>query len=294
MTLLLSVIFIFFSCKSTPDLAPVDAFDLLSTDAALYMTVPVQANQEFAASAIQKVAKVAESDAKKIIERLDFAYISIDSKNELQLSAGGNIPTTLAGLALTEKNGWTAGAVENQAVYTQKQTAYQLCLPSSSNAFLSRDISPMAKKFNQIAYGGGEKKSAENDLSATVSENREKLLSETLDAYQFKFLHENLGADIMLYSPNPPVFLRNFLGGVEVGVPVSSLYAKLSKYEEYSGGFNVTLVLNLNDARTIKAVAASMKLAFFPIAVKIEQTGEKQLTITDLPVSQRQLLSMIK
>ena len=293
LTVLLALSANFFSCKSTPDLAPVDAFELLDSDAALYLTVPVQANQEFVTAAVRKIANVAESDAQKIAERLDTAYIAIDSKNELQLSASGNIPTSFVGLALSEKNGWQAGAVEGQLAYTHKQTGYQLCLPSSSNAFLSRDISPMTKKFNRIAYADfpAEKVPAE---VAQNSENQQKLLSETLSEFQFKYLHENIASDIMLYSPNPQAFLRNFMSGVNVGVPVSSAYAKLTKYEESSGGFNVTLVLNLSDSRTIKATAAAMKLAFFPIAVKIAQTGQSQLTISDLPVSQKQLLSMIR
>lgn len=285
----------FFSCKSAPELNSVDPFDLLDTDSALYLTVPVQPNKDFVVSAIQKVAKTAESDAEKIAERLDTAYISISPKGKMQLSANGNIPQTFVGFALSEKNGWESGVVEQQTIYTHRQTQYHLCMPTSSNAFLSNDIVPMVKKFNQIAYAGFDstgKKTAENQEKSNLSS--EKLVSETLNETAFKFLHENVATDIMLYSPNPAAFLRNFLGGVNVGTPVTSIYARFSKYQKSNDEFNVTLILNLSDPRTVKAAAAAMKLAFFPIAVKISQTAQSQITIADLPVSQKKLLSMLR
>ena len=285
----------FFSCKSTPDLAPVDAFELLDSDAALYLTVPVQANQEFVTAAVRKIANVAESDAQKIAERLDTAYIAIDSKNELQLSASGNIPTSFVGLALSEKNGWQAGAVEGQLAYTHKQTGYQLCLPSSSNAFLSRDISPMVEKFNRIAYADfpAEKVPAE---VAQNSENQQKLLSETIGEKQFQYLHEKLTGDIMLYSPNPRIFIKNFIGALDVNTSVTSVYANLSQYRGVKEQFNVKMILNLADARTVKATIALLKVGFFGSAIpaKVVQTGQSQITITDLPVTQAQLLSVLR
>ena len=179
----------FFSCKSTPDLAPVDAFELLDGDAALYLTIPVQANQEFVTLAVQKVSGASESDSKKIAERLDMAYVAIGTNGEMQLSVSGKIPTTMASFALTEKKGWKASALEQQVCYTHSHTLYQLCLPSSSNAFLSHNIEPMIKRYNKIAYSS----LPENEKAENLSDSSSQLLSETLDEKSYAFINSVLG-----------------------------------------------------------------------------------------------------
>ena len=235
----------FFSCKSTPDLAPVDAFELLDGDAALYLTLPVQANADFVTSAIQKVAKVAQSDASKITERLDLAYVAVGQGGDLQLSASGNIPQSFLGLALNEKNGWKTSVIESQMAYTHTQTGYTLCLPSSSNAFLSQKIEPMTKRFNKIAYADfsdeilAKNKKLNSDSILSSKNSDVKILSETLSEKNYKFLHENLKDEIMLYSPNPRAFIKNMLGALDVNTSISSVYATLSQYRGVKEQFNV-------------------------------------------------------
>ncbi|MBR1536339.1 MAG: hypothetical protein IJ630_05325 [Treponema sp.] len=270
-----------FSCKSTPDIAPVDAFELLDGDAALYLTVPVQANSEFVTNAIQKIGKIAESDAKKITERLDMAYVAILPSGKIQLSASGNLPKAFASLALSEKNGWTAGAKEGHTFYTHKDTGFELCIPSSSNVFLAGNISQMAKRYNKIAY---------SDLTSD-----EKLLSQAISQSDYKYLHENISSNMMLYSPSPRFLLKNFFGALDVKTPVTSVYAAVSPYSEVKGyDYNVKLVLNLSDARTVKATEALLKVGLFGMASKISQTGQAQITIVELLLKKSQILALIK
>ena len=212
---------------------------------------------------------------------MDVAYIAMKANGELQLSCGGTIPTSFVGLALNEKNGWETGVVEQQTVYTHKQTNYQLCLPSPTNAFLSHDNLRMIKKFNQIAYADGT--------------SSEKLLSEVMSERNYKFLHENNSADIVLYSSNPLFFIKSFLSGVDVHTSITSIYAVLSQYRGVKPQFNVKLVLNLADARTVKATVALIKVGFFGagIPAKVVQSGQNQITISDMPVTQTQILSLL-
>ena len=266
-----------FSCKSTPDMAQVDPIELLDGDAALYITIPVQANQEFFSLAVQKISAVTEGDAKKITERLDTAFVSVSPFGDVQLSASGKIPQTFIGMALNEKKGWLPELVLQQTIYTHMQTKYQLCLPSSSNAFLSRNIRPMVSRFNKIAY--------------SEVENQEKLLSESLDDRACSFLHEVKSSDILIFAPSPKNFIKTFIGA-DVNTPVSSVYARLSQYRGVKDQFNVFLVLNLSDPRTTKACTALLKTLLFGVPAKIQQTGAQQITIADLPLSQNRILSM--
>lgn len=271
---------LFTSCKSTPDIAPVDPFELLDGDAALYLSVPVQANQDFVVSAIQKISGAAETDAQKIAGRLDTAFVAIGVNGEVQLSASGKIPQSFLGMALNEKKGWKGGVIEQQTVYTHQQSHYQLCLPSSSNAFLSNNIESMVKRFNKIAY---------SDMSIS-----EKLLSETLTQAELSIIHENQTPDIIMYSPVPQVFMRSMLGAGDVKTPVASFVAVLSQYRGVTDQFNVKFILNMSDSRTVKATMALLKTALFGVPAKVAQTGQKQITITDLPVSKARLLSIIR
>ena len=217
---------LFFSCKSTPDIAPVDPIELLDGNAALYITIPVQANQEFVSLAIQKLSGATESDAQKITDRLDTAFVSVSPFSEVQLSASGKIPQTFVGVALNEKKGWIPEIISQQTIYTHKHSQYQLCLPSSSNAFLSRSIEPMVNRFNKIAY--------------SESENPETLLSETFDHKAYSFLHDVKSSDILIYAPSPKSFVKTFLG-IDVNTPISSVYARLSQYRGVKEQFNVFL-----------------------------------------------------
>lgn len=281
-----------FSCKSTPDLAPVDPFDLLRTDAALYLSVPVPQNIDFVTRAIQKFAGTSESDAKKIAERLELAYVAVGAKGDVQFSAKGNIPVKMAGLVLTEKNGWKGGTSSGQVYFTHSRSRYELCLPSSSNAFLSYDIAPMIQKYNRFAYADfpPEKLTAEQTSSISSSE---KLLSETLSPTSYKFLHENASADIVAFSPNPKPFIKSFVG-FDVNVGVNSVYAVLSQYRGVESQFTVKLILNLSDARTVKATTVLLKTAMFGMPAKVVQSGQSQITITDLPVPREKILSMLQ
>ena len=99
----------------------------------------------------------------------------------------------------------------------------------------------------------------------------------------------------MLYSPNPRIFIRNFLGAVDVNTSISSIYANIRPYKEVKGyDYNVRLVLNLSDARTVKATEALLKVGLFGMAAKISQTGQSQITIVDLLLTKNQILSLIK
>lgn len=270
----------FFSCKSTPDIAPVDPFELLDGDAAVYLTIPVQAHQNFVVSAIQNLAGAAENDARKIAERLDTAYVSVGVNGEPQLSASGKIPTSFVGMALNEKKGWKASVIAQQTVYTHQQTLYQLCMPSSSNAFLAHDIEPMVHRFNKVAYS-----------DSSISE---QLFSQTLSDSVYNLLHENVSEDIVMYSSVPSVFIKSMLGKTDVKTPIESFVAVLSQYRGVEDQFNVRLTITMSDARTVKATTALLKTALFGVPAKISQTGQRQITISDLPVSKSRLLSMLK
>lgn len=278
-----------FSCKSGPELPSVDPFELLDGDAAIYLTIPVKPNQEFVKEAVKRLSDASESDAERIAGRLDMLYVAVGMSGEIQLSMSGKIPTTFLSMALSEKKGWRAAVMENQLYYTHSQSLYQLCAPTSSVVFLSRDIGPMIRRYNKLAY-------SEPPLSEPVPDGDSsiKLVSELLDEKSYDFLHESVTSDIVLYAPFPKALMRSFLGGDVTSSPVESVSAVLSQDRGVLEEFNVRLILTMGDSRTVRAATVLIKAAMFGIPAKVAQTGERQITITDLPVSRDRLLSLIR
>lgn len=186
-------------------------------------------------------------------------------------------------LPLQKKKGWKTSVIDNQTVYENGLNSFQLCLPSSSNVFLSKNILPMINKFNDIAYA---------EIKET-GEKESESFSSLIDPAAYNFLHGNSSPDILIYSPEPN-FLISSLIGAELALPLVSLYGSLSQYRGVKDQFNVKLILNLTDPRTVRACTALLKTAMFGIPAKIEQTGLKQITISDLPLSQKSLLSFFR
>ncbi|MBR1722978.1 MAG: hypothetical protein IJ727_10940 [Treponema sp.] len=275
----------FFSCKSIPDFEPVEPIELLDGDAAVYMSIPVQANRDFVNRAISRIGRIAEADAEKVSQRLEVAYISIDAEGALQLSASCDIPTTFLGFVLTEKNGWKKSETEGVPFYTHTLTAYQLCVPSNENLFLSKDIKDALCRFNILSRP---------DLYVADGNKRVKSFDELLREKGYAFLHENNSPDIKLYSPDPSYLINAFFGPVGIKSTVSSVYAVLSQYKGVKNQFNATLILNLSDSRTVKATIGLLKIGLFGLPVRITATGERQITITDFPISSDKMLSFIR
>ncbi|MCR4823191.1 MAG: hypothetical protein K5873_10015 [Treponema sp.] len=278
------------SCKSSPDLAPVEPLELLDGDSALYLSIPVQANSDFISSAISKIAGLTEGDSQKIAERLDMAFLSIKNNGSFQFSASGNLPVKYAAMALNDKNGWQGGLKGGQVCYTHRQTSYQLCLPSSSNAFLSSDIAPMVDRFNRLAYAAFTEEDLSPEQKSSLAASA-KVFSQTMDSRIYSYLHDNNSPDILMYAPDPSAFVKSFIGR-EINTNVDSLFAVLSQYRGVKEQFNVKLTVNLQDPRTVKATTALLKTLLFGVPAKVVQTGQKQITITDLPVTKKRIISL--
>ncbi len=262
----------FVACKSAPVENPVDPAELLSDDGAVYFVVPVQPNMDFVNKAFMKISDCSESEARKISERTDDIYICVDMNGKTQLSAGGNFPSRMISLALTEKKGWSKSEYKDHRIYSSEKSKYKLSLPSSSVAVVSRDVEEMLGRFDECAS---------NDLHS---------VSMRADVYEF-LKRENSG-EILLYAPFPKAFIKSFLGA-DVTSPVESIFGELKNLKD-GKQFALKIVLKMSDSRTVKAACAALKLALFPIPAKIVQTGSCEITITDITLGYDSLLKILK
>lgn len=252
----------------------VDALALLDDDFILYVGIPVQTNKEFTVEAVSKLAGVSSSDSEKIASRLSNVYIGTNLVGKMQLSAECAFPSAFVKMALSEKNGWKANPFENNFFYTRDKSKLQLSVPSASNCCVSYDVRPMLEKFNAAAL-------SEDSLSPMK-----------LDERTVKLLTQNQKGEIVFYAPIARNFLKKFLG-TEIPFAVDSITGTLTQLKN-SKSFGMTLVIELNDPRTIKAACAALKIALFPVPAKIVQTGTSQITVSDYTFDWKQLLAYVK
>lgn len=263
---------IFFGCKSAPLVNPVDPAELLSSGRAIYMTIPVQPNEEFVVRAVEKIAGCSEKDARKIAGRTEKIYISIGTLGEVELSASGDFPSNTIGLALTEKKGWTKKNYKDYQYFKGAKSSYQISLPSPKVALVAQNIEPMLEKYDDAAN---------NDLHQV-----------SMDEEIYAFLENDESGSIEVLAPVPKAFIKTFIGA-NVNAPVESIggtFTNISAERE----FGLKLSVNMNDARTVKAAVAALKIALFPIPAKVVQSGEKTISITDITLGYDDLLKFMK
>lgn len=262
----------FFGCKSAPLVNPVDPAELLSSGRAIYMTIPVQPNEEFVVRAVKKIAGCSEKDARKIAGRIEKIYISIGTLGEVELAAKGDFPSNMVGFALTEKKGWKKTSFKEYQYYTGAKSAYQISLPSPKVAVVAQDIEPMLEKYDDAAN---------NDLHQA-----------SMDEEIYAFLENGGSGSIEVFAPVPKAFIRTFIGA-NVTSPVQNMsgtFTNISAQKE----FGLKLSVKMSDPRTVKAAAAALKLALFPVPAKVVQSGESTISITDITLDYDELLKFMK
>lgn len=262
----------FTGCKSAPLENTVDPVELLSDDGAIYLTVPVGPNRDFVKQAVMRLASCSESDAEKITDRTDNIYICIGRNGNVELSCSGDFPSKMIGLALSEKNGWTKNTYNEYKYFKNRRSSYEISLPSSSAAIISVNVETMLSRYDECAN---------NDLHSV-----------SMDKDVYAFLKSENSADIQIFSPLPKVFVKTFIGA-DVNAPVESITGSFSRLKQGSE-FGLKITVKMSDPKTVKAAAAALKIALFPVPAKIVQTGYLEITVTDITLGFDDLLKFMR
>lgn len=276
----LSLAFLLSSCASVPDNPPVDPLALLDADAPMYIYIPVAQNVDFVRKCIEKYASVSEADAARIASRTDVLACAAGLPGSSQISAGGNYPLKYISYGLNEKSGWseqTAVFASNSYVLYQNDVRnMQISLPCSHNALISSSVMPMLSRYDFNAY---DSKSSAASAPAGFSDEL------------YRQLTGGKEGEINFYSEKPGLFISAFLGKpVELGITKISGFLKQSKSKQ---NFGVTITLELEDPRTIKAASALLKRAMFPVTAKITQSSSRTLTVSDITISWDRLIALM-
>ena len=262
------------SCASLPR-AEVDLLSLLPADEALYLHVPVRSYEDVVTSLLlQAVPGLSEKDGVRIVKRTDDLYLSAGSRNGVSLASSGSYPKAAIKAALSEKNGWKAktihGSVAEYTLYNSISSPFSLSFPELGVACISENVEPMVRTYDALL--GGAHASSDG-------------FSESLYAY----LAENVSGkeEIRFACPNPQSFTKLLFGSKQnIGLTAISGSISRSKNEQNCA---LSLLLEVSDPRTIKATAALVKLAIFPVAAQVRIAGERTIEITEYTMSWKKL-----
>ncbi len=279
-------LFLFFSCKSAPQVEPVDPLNLIDARAPVIIYIPVTANRSFVEYAMITMAGMTEKDASTIAGRTKNVAISSDSDGAFQIALEGSYPKIGINMALTEKKGWKSAYTTDTTLpvvfYSSESYGLQVGNPDSLTLLAGQSVSPLLKRYENeqhrliLASQGVEDSIEENPLNAAI----------------YDFLKDNNNTEIRFYSQNPAAFLNKFLGkALSLGLNNISGSLVESKADKT---FALKLELELTGSTVSKAVVKMLKIALFPIPAKIVQTGENHVQITDISFTYNQLIKLIK
>lgn len=286
---------------STPFLTPLDT---LPADAALCVYVPVQAHKALVSGVMQQLAGgMREKDIERIVSRTTAVYVAAGAKDgSVQLAAVGYYSQAAVSVALSKKNGWkkhiiAAGAslsaptpteaaylVQQSYVYYERSDLpLMVWFPHPWLACVATNIPSLFKSvenYDKAFFCEGSRVTASSVVYGYLSEPQETEMrfGSFAPAALFEFLAEKQeNAGVFALLPKDMLTLRSVYGSVRA---VDAENASLS------------VTLELNDARTVKAAAAMLKLALFSSGVAVS-TGESSVTISDYPLALKQFFNGI-
>ena len=289
--LLLAAALLLSSCASAPRMGDLSLLDLLSPEAALYVSLPVAAYQDLAGRILlSSLEGLSEKDAGRIVSRTQAVFASIGLKGDIELAASGSYPQAALHAALSEKKGWekrpVTGSSGSYSYFAQKPAAgagssavsgrgVEIAFPQAGFACISGNVAPMVQRYEaalQGAWAGG-------------------ALPPGWEADDYRWLLEASGDEIRFAAPDPSIFLSILLG-TKANVGIKKLYGSIRRtVNEKNCALSVTL--EVSDPRTIKAVAASVKLAIFPVAAEIRIKDSSHIQITEYTMPWKKLYSLM-
>ncbi len=270
---LMAVMLVFSGCSS----AGISGFEnssvnLLGGKNSVYISVPVTEYPELTEKILRKKAGLSEKNASMVVSRLTKLYAGINvSSGDLDMAAEGNFPSSLAGLVLTKKNGWTKKIHEVEINSGEKTK----CLKY--------------KYFDGGKYGIAFLSGSRVLVSNSVTQMLDRYQLDEKSGPQFDFLEngENVESDILFYIAEPGKLLSDFLNPT-MQAWFSSGYGNISKAES-DGEYLLTLNLVISNPNIKKAVVPMMKLA----GLDVVSSSENELTISELKCTTDEILDFM-
>jgi hypothetical protein len=240
---------IFSGCATVPPALDRDPFAILGGGAALYVALPVAENRELASLFADSAASGKGSSA--VIDRTRRAYVAIDADGSMHMMAQGSYPGYASSLLFPSSKGWKKLTVSGSSWY--RRDSVDVAVPQSGIALLAvnSDITGMVSALTHPS--GGSLPAAAPDRSFR-------------DQAAADFAAGSGAINLFIADATP--WTAVFLGD-DISLPVD--HAVIRALPQRAGSHSaarspdnyiLSIVVSAPDARTAKAMASLVRLAF--------------------------------
>ena len=271
---------LFAGCATAPRALSRDPFSVLGDGAALYIAFPVAENRALADMLAESIAP--DGGAGKAIERTQRAYAAIYSDGAMRLVAQGSYPRSAAPLIFPSSKGWKKMSAGASNWY--RRDSVDAALPQSGLALIAAK-SDMAAMLSALKAPAGGSSAGTASGSSLAASGFSQLASADLAS--------GSGA-INIYVADAAPWIESLLGA-DITLPVDHAAIRALPIrpgtEEGSGSYRVSITVSARDARTAKAMASIVRLAFSDSKPAVSGTD---IVIPEFSMSAEKLVDFAK
>lgn len=263
--------------EAPTDLNPIA---LLSDDSSIYARVPADKHKSLIKEVlIEEIPNIQEGDIELITSRLGIVWTgqgTVEDRSRMEIVATGSIPSIALSSSLTKAKGWTKtkytanttqkaldfGYGNEFRYYGHPDTNFKICLMYKNLLGLAGNIEPMLDRcavHQELEEG-----------------NRSEWISQESD-------------DILFFITRPGQYLRNMVGKT-INISTDYIYGSLQATS--SDDYKMTMNIHITEPRTIPALKSMLSLAFGLTGGTVTQTGKEILTVSGVPLSQKQVVNV--
>lgn len=270
---------IVFGCKTLPktEKSAVSPIDLLDSNSAFYIKLPVDMDRSLTAKVLQSVAGegLSENDARALASRLDVIYAGLYKHYNnvtFQISAVSDIPKKYLPYIFKKKDGWEKEQITIKRKYDiYSRDKISLSFPEKSLTLAGRNVEEMLHFYD--THG---KMEEEYGLKREI-----------------KTFLEGGKDEIRFYALRAQSFLTN-LTGVKLNLKLKSISGSVRKSEaDEENIFLLDMNFSFEDEQFVKIAKAALRLAFSLSESDITQIDSLNIKIKGIKIDENNVKNFL-
>ena len=260
-------------CATAPRALDRNPFGVLGGGAAVYVALPVAENRELASLLAESVDTGKGSSS--VIDRTKRAYAAVDADGSMRMLAQGSYPRFASSFLFPSSKGWKKLTVSGSSWY--RRDSVDVAIPQSGLALVTVK-SDMAAMVSALKNPGG----AVSSVAVPDRAFRDQVLAD---------FASGSGA-INLFVADVSPWTASLLGE-DISLPVDHARIRAVADSAVRGEktYTVSIVVSARDARTAKALASLVRLAFPDYASSV---SANDISISGISVTAGKLAEFAK
>lgn len=277
-----SLLILFFSCKSAPEGFQVNPLDLLDNENAFFLAVPKEADPELVAGIIKNnIPDISDKDVKTALDHINKAYIGLSSRKKVttyQCAVSCNIPKAFVPNIFSRKKGFSKTIFEagTRSFDIYNNDSLNVSVPDGTTLVLGRNVPSMLETYNFIS---------ENGIKSVEEENP------VLDEIHYEYL-SSCTNEIRFFANKPQSFLT-LLTGVNLDLKLQWVSGAMRKDVNNSSQYLLDLNFNFKNTKFVKAGKAILTLAFGLTDSFAESDSPTELSISGIKLNKKQIYKLL-